>query len=176
MTPGERLKRNETTLPPLSPSVAAPAAVSFFWSSAWVMAVLAAAGLFGLVLSIIVYEVQMRARWAREDARDAAAARPAASAAPVGASGQAPQGRRLGILLREEDARASELCPICLEQLRGGECVSALRCEHRFHHACLEAWLESGARQVCPLCIRPVDVEHVLAAVVGPHEFEIVSL
>jgi hypothetical protein len=175
MTWGDQWERNTTTLPPSPPSVAAPAAVSF-WSSVWVMAVLAAAGLFGLVLSIILYEVKMRARWAREDARDAAAARPAASAAPVGASGQAPQRRRLGVLLREEDARASEPCPICLEQLHGGECVSALRCEHRFHHACLEAWLESGARQVCPLCIRPVDVEHTLAAVVGPHELEIVSL
>ncbi len=169
------MERNGTTLPPSPPSVAAPAAVSF-WSSALVMAVLVAAGLFGLVFSIVLYEVQMRVRWAEENARDAAAARPAASAATDGASGQAPQRRRLGVLLREEDARASELCPICLEQLRGGECVSALRCEHRFHHACLEAWLESGARQVCPLCIRPVDLEHAPAAVVGPHELEIVSL
>jgi hypothetical protein len=178
----ERRGRNTTTQPPWPPHVlAAPAATGagVFWSSFWVMAVLAAAGLFGLVFSVLVYEVQARARWARQSPSGRAATQPAASASLDGTPEHSLRRPHLGVLLSDEDARGSDQCPICLEHLQGGERVSELRCDHRFHHACLETWLESGARQVCPLCIRPVDSTQAPAAVAGTRdrgELEIVSL
>lgn len=42
-------------------------------------------------------------------------------------------------------------CTICMESLREGERVRALRgCEHLFHQACVEPWLLS--RGTCPMC------------------------
>ncbi|XP_062209249.1 RING-H2 finger protein ATL39-like [Phragmites australis] len=49
-----------------------------------------------------------------------------------------------------EKGAAAE-CAVCIAELRGGDEGRALpRCGHRFHAACVDAWLQRHA--TCPLC------------------------
>lgn len=41
-------------------------------------------------------------------------------------------------------------CAICLDLIPTGARVRGLPCEHHYHAACLDKWLETGA--FCPLC------------------------
>ncbi|WOK99640.1 putative E3 ubiquitin-protein ligase RHY1A [Canna indica] len=41
-------------------------------------------------------------------------------------------------------------CSICLEKFLEGERVIRLQCGHRYHHACLEPWMQ--AHGLCPYC------------------------
>lgn len=41
-------------------------------------------------------------------------------------------------------------CPVCLEPEQAGELVRALRCGHRFHKECCEAWFRQA--RTCPTC------------------------
>lgn len=43
-----------------------------------------------------------------------------------------------------------QTCAICLEAYQPGEVLTALRCNHYFHVACLARWLQSSTQ--CPLC------------------------
>ncbi|KAI4341877.1 hypothetical protein MLD38_026549 [Melastoma candidum] len=43
------------------------------------------------------------------------------------------------------------VCPICLEDFKGGdECRSVPRCRHVYHRACLAGWLQQ--KRHCPVC------------------------
>jgi len=43
-----------------------------------------------------------------------------------------------------------QTCAICLEAYQPGEVLTALRCNHYFHVACLARWLQRSTQ--CPLC------------------------
>lgn len=47
----------------------------------------------------------------------------------------------------------SDLCPVCLDTLDGA-IVHPPNCDHVFHVACIEQWLETNARRslLCPTC------------------------
>ncbi|MCE5165675.1 hypothetical protein HAX54_011534 [Datura stramonium] len=42
-------------------------------------------------------------------------------------------------------------CAICLCNIEDGEQVRELNCDHLFHRACLDRWMNCG-RMTCPLC------------------------
>lgn len=49
----------------------------------------------------------------------------------------------------------SAICSVCLEPLRNGTPVSALRCSHLFHESCLLSWFMQGSNgltSACPIC------------------------
>ncbi|XP_019415964.1 PREDICTED: probable E3 ubiquitin-protein ligase RHY1A isoform X2 [Lupinus angustifolius] len=46
-------------------------------------------------------------------------------------------------------ALEQEDCAVCLESLKGGETLTHLHCEHRFHSRCLKPWLDQNS---CPCC------------------------
>ncbi|KAL9685651.1 hypothetical protein QQ045_023102 [Rhodiola kirilowii] len=53
--------------------------------------------------------------------------------------------------LNESDEDDEVTCPICLEDLREGECAKRLRgCRHEYHSNCIDAWLVR--RGSCPVC------------------------
>ena len=41
-------------------------------------------------------------------------------------------------------------CPICLKKFEQDDELTCLPCEHEFHSACVEAWLNKAAN--CPMC------------------------
>jgi len=45
---------------------------------------------------------------------------------------------------------AAIICPICLEEFKSGEKVTALLCTHEFHSDCLWPWAKEHA--TCPTC------------------------
>lgn len=47
-----------------------------------------------------------------------------------------------------------EVCPICLEMYKNGECIAVCPCKHGYHLLCLESWLR--VKNDCPLCKRIV--------------------
>jgi len=48
-------------------------------------------------------------------------------------------------------ANHSETCPICFEDYKDGDALTALpKCEHRFHPQCINGWLVKSP--LCPLC------------------------
>ncbi|KAH7123212.1 hypothetical protein B0J13DRAFT_566244 [Dactylonectria estremocensis] len=53
---------------------------------------------------------------------------------------------------RQSEPRCSHQseCPICTEEFADGVLVRLLPCEHVFHPACIDPWLERRAR-TCPL-------------------------
>ncbi|KAI8913776.1 hypothetical protein DFJ77DRAFT_464522 [Powellomyces hirtus] len=62
---------------------------------------------------------------------------------------------------------SSETCSICIADYAVGEKLRELPCRHRFHVACIDAWLlpnaATGSRghRTCPLCVAPaVRPEH----------------
>jgi hypothetical protein len=48
--------------------------------------------------------------------------------------------------LSPEDAK----CAICLSDFQSGELLRTLPCEHRYHVACIDRWLQTSKR--CPMC------------------------
>lgn len=53
--------------------------------------------------------------------------------------------------LRHGKAEEALCCPVCLEHVAAGDVLRTLpRCGHKFHVACVDAWLERKA--TCPLC------------------------
>jgi len=46
-----------------------------------------------------------------------------------------------------------ETCTICILAIKDGDRIGALRCDHKFHVACLSEWIKR--RNVCPLCQSP---------------------
>ncbi|CAN6245743.1 unnamed protein product [Urochloa humidicola] len=57
--------------------------------------------------------------------------------------------RRLGRCRTPLEAEVEE-CAVCLEELRAGEVVAHLPCDHRFHWPCALPWLQAASR--CPVC------------------------
>ncbi|KQJ95808.1 E3 ubiquitin-protein ligase EL5 [Brachypodium distachyon] len=50
-----------------------------------------------------------------------------------------------------EGMRCGVMCPVCLEEVRGGEMVRQLpACGHVFHVECIDMWLHS--HRTCPMC------------------------
>lgn len=46
--------------------------------------------------------------------------------------------------------RTSVTCTVCLEDIRAGEWIRRLHCEHAYHAACIEAWTRRSTD--CPIC------------------------
>ena len=58
----------------------------------------------------------------------------------------------------EKDEFDQSMCPICLEEFpEDVTAVRTLECQHRFHAACVDAWLQEN--ESCPLCRADVDVQ-----------------
>lgn len=51
-------------------------------------------------------------------------------------------------VLKSIDAKPDTKCAICYEDLTAN--VSELKCEHYFHHFCIDKWLRKNS--TCPLC------------------------
>ncbi len=68
----------------------------------------------------------------------------------------ARQGRFCGV-----HRHAEEECAICLEHLTQQK--RELRCGHRFHKACLRAWVRRGS-VTCPMCRAPCPEQAGLAS------------
>lgn len=45
-----------------------------------------------------------------------------------------------------------EQCAVCLCQIREGEQIRELRCDHLFHRVCLDRWMHEYKHATCPLC------------------------
>ncbi|WMV28109.1 hypothetical protein MTR67_021494 [Solanum verrucosum] len=52
---------------------------------------------------------------------------------------------------RDNLEESSVECAICLCKIEDGEEVRELNCDHLFHRACLDRWMNCG-RMTCPLC------------------------
>lgn len=46
--------------------------------------------------------------------------------------------------------KCRESCAICLDDMKTGQMVKALRCSHKFHEKCINNWLKQ--KLLCPLC------------------------
>ena len=57
---------------------------------------------------------------------------------------------------RHEDNKDS--CAICLDDLKTGQMVKALRCSHKFHEKCINNWLKQ--KLLCPLCKEKIDLNN----------------
>ncbi|KAG5603716.1 hypothetical protein H5410_025208 [Solanum commersonii] len=51
----------------------------------------------------------------------------------------------------DNSEESSVECAICLCKIEDGEEVRELNCDHLFHRACLDRWMNCG-RMTCPLC------------------------
>ena len=54
----------------------------------------------------------------------------------------------------EEDKKNAINCAICIEQLKTGNQVKKLDCNHSFHGKCINDWLKQ--KLICPLCKKEV--------------------
>lgn len=62
--------------------------------------------------------------------------------APAGGSDKKPSDT--------QSERGRESCAICLDDMKTGQMVKALRCSHKFHEKCINNWLKQ--KLLCPLC------------------------
>jgi len=53
---------------------------------------------------------------------------------------------------RQAESQAADDCSICLHSLGHTRNVEVLRCNHKFHRACLRQWEQNS----CPLCRNPI--------------------
>lgn len=64
------------------------------------------------------------------------------------------------------DGRGASSCAICLSDLQHDRNVAVLRCAHRFHMQCIDAWLAVRPDAGCPVCrTAMVDEEQLIPAV-----------
>lgn len=56
---------------------------------------------------------------------------------------------------RRYAAAPPEDCSVCLSAYEEGDEVRKLKCDHKFHKACVDTWLLQDSA-TCPLCRRPV--------------------
>jgi len=59
-------------------------------------------------------------------------------------------GGRIRIVPYKADENVEDCCAICLDQLRDGDSIRELWCNHFFHVDCIDPWLLN--KQSCPLC------------------------
>ena len=52
---------------------------------------------------------------------------------------------------------ANKECSICMNTFDKGDTVVILPCQHMFHLACMERWVQR--KNVCPLCLRFVAID-----------------
>ncbi len=46
--------------------------------------------------------------------------------------------------------KGEESCPVCQNEIEGGEDVIELRCRHAYHEECILFWLKD--ENTCPIC------------------------
>ena len=50
----------------------------------------------------------------------------------------------------------NEVCPICIQELKKGEKIISLECNHQYHKYCIESWISQNIKlhnkSECPLC------------------------
>lgn len=63
------------------------------------------------------------------------------------------------IIVREDNEKLNEDCPICLEELKIKKCIET-ECEHLFHEECLKASIQTAMK--CPMCRRDFTVQPCL--------------
>ena len=56
-----------------------------------------------------------------------------------------------------EKIKGGRCCNICLDDIRIGEQISNLRCDHIFHHECLSQWIRNNRYLNCPNCRAPIE-------------------
>ena len=44
------------------------------------------------------------------------------------------------------------ICVICLEEFTNRENILQLKCKHYYHKLCLQKWLDSNPKKICPIC------------------------
>lgn len=54
--------------------------------------------------------------------------------------------------LRRVSSPQEPMCSICYEAYTDESDVSACRCNHEFHTACITRWINQGPHQSCPMC------------------------
>jgi len=52
--------------------------------------------------------------------------------------------------------KEEESCIVCLANMVDGQKIRELKCRHRFHVSCCDAWLIYRRKNWCPLCMTPV--------------------
>lgn len=81
---------------------------------------------------------------------------------PVRCSGKQQIGTTVTLALYRMASYSGDLrgdCGVCLERKRDGQHVTVIgTCNHSFHRACLDLWLETGSR-TCPFCRSEVTYE-----------------
>lgn len=56
-------------------------------------------------------------------------------------------------VLQYEGSAESEMCAVCLDNLEpNGEVSRGCECSHTFHHVCLQQWVDSSGKVICPVC------------------------
>ncbi|KAH7861487.1 hypothetical protein Vadar_026806 [Vaccinium darrowii] len=53
-------------------------------------------------------------------------------------------------------------CTVCLSNLEKGEEIRNLKCNHTFHKACVDKWLQQDSEVTCPLCRSSVLPEEIM--------------
>ena len=53
--------------------------------------------------------------------------------------------------IKESDPLIENVCSICLENFKKGECYKKLVCNHVFHKKCIDPWLKKDHSD-CPYC------------------------
>ncbi|KAH7860730.1 hypothetical protein Vadar_017298 [Vaccinium darrowii] len=53
-------------------------------------------------------------------------------------------------------------CTVCLSNLEKGDESRNLKCNHKFHKACVDMWLEQNSAVTCPLCRSSVLPEEIM--------------
>eukprot|EP00188_Purpureofilum_apyrenoidigerum_P005908 Plantae.Rhodophyta-Purpureofilum_apyrenoidigerum.ctg828.p1 GENE.Plantae.Rhodophyta-Purpureofilum_apyrenoidigerum.ctg828~~Plantae.Rhodophyta-Purpureofilum_apyrenoidigerum.ctg828.p1 ORF type:complete len:235 (-),score=28.53 Plantae.Rhodophyta-Purpureofilum_apyrenoidigerum.ctg828:357-1061(-) len=60
------------------------------------------------------------------------------------------------ILGKVSPSHEEENCIVCLANMTDGQKIRELKCKHRFHVSCCDAWLIYRRKNWCPLCMTPV--------------------
>ena len=60
------------------------------------------------------------------------------------------------------DDDSPDACCICLEDMKKGDIVRILPCEHMFHCGCIEEWIQRSPE--CPICRQCLLESHSVSA------------